>query len=541
MAAATNPHVAGSSSTESARYDTNGGDEASSFCDWEQFHLSTVGASTLHAAAWDGSFAILQFLLAEGQEVDERGSGGVTALMVTLLRHNVQAMRAVFQGSAVVQRNTIMDCRKEDAERLGHTLEVVKLLLHYGADTEARDQDGKTALHLTTNDELFEVARLMLERGARLDAQDVAGRSPLHLCLLDSAGQSVLVTNLLVAHGAPIDLPDTKDETPLDIVVCLGDVTALQLLLNHHALVATDTRRDFAGAVLLQAAELGVGKIVRFLLEGEYTSIDFANARGETALHLAIVKIHPPLIEQLCSSVSAAQLLRARTRVAGESVLHYAARYGSPAEMTSVLTLLGRENSQEVNAASASGLTPLYLTTTAATAGSPMERREKVALLEAHGATLFPRNARLFYGVQGNPNSVLVAVAAAVKRCLAQWLVECNASTLSDFCLKWAACVASSHRSDYPAIAAGGRQTRRGPSTSTPHQSPLCAMLPSVICAGYAVDSVPLLLVLPLEREATPRFVELLGALAAETDHPLLRRLQEELLAVWRREAHLNR
>jgi ankyrin repeat protein len=71
--------------------------------------LPTVGASALHAAAWDGNYDVLEFLLTEGQPVDERGRRGVTALMATLMRHNVQALRAVFQGRAVVQLNTVMD------------------------------------------------------------------------------------------------------------------------------------------------------------------------------------------------------------------------------------------------------------------------------------------------------------------------------------------------------------------------------------------------------------------------------------------------
>jgi ankyrin repeat protein len=213
-------------------------------------------------------------------------------------------------------------CRKEDAERLRHTLEVVKLLLRHGAETEARDQEGKTALLLATNDELFEVAKLLLENGARLDAQDSAGRSPLHACLRAAPEQSVLVTNLLVSRGAPIDLPDQAGETPLTIVVRRGDIATLRLLLNHHSLVATPARQDFSGAVLLQAAELGVVDVVRFLLDGKYTSVDVVNARGETALHLAIVKLREQLVEMLCASPTAEPLLQVKTRDKSESVLH---------------------------------------------------------------------------------------------------------------------------------------------------------------------------------------------------------------------------
>lgn len=84
----------------------------------------------------------------------------------------------------------VEQCREEDEERLKHTLRVVKLLLRHGAKTEACDNEGKTALFLATNDELFEVAKLLLENGARLDAQDSIGRSPLHACLRASPSRA---------------------------------------------------------------------------------------------------------------------------------------------------------------------------------------------------------------------------------------------------------------------------------------------------------------------------------------------------------------
>lgn len=256
--------------------------------------------------------------------------------------------------------------------------------------------------------------------------------------------QSVLVTNLLVSRGAPIDLPDKTGETPFTIVVRHGDITALQLLLNHHSLVATPARQDFSGAVLLHAAELGVVDVVRFLLDGKYTSVDVVNARGETALHLAIMKQRKALVEMLCKSKSAELLLAARTKGKGESVLHYAARFGSPSDLTSVLSLLGKGGSSKVNVASAQGLTPLYLATTASTAGSPSERRAKVAQLEKLGASLFASDALLFREVKNAAGVALVAMNPAVRRCLALWMAECSASSptaFSDFCVNWVACV----------------------------------------------------------------------------------------------------
>ena len=446
----------------------------------------------------------------------------------------------------------LRQCRKEDGERLHHALSVVKLLLRHGAETEARDHDGKTALFFATNDELFDIASLLLENGARMDAQDFSGRSPLHVCLRTFPEQSVLVTNLLLSRGAPIDLPDKDGETPLTIVVRRGDITALQLLLNHHSLVATATRQDFAGAMLLQAAELGIVDTVRFLLDGNYTSIDVVNARGETALHRAIVKRYEQLVEVLCASRSAELLLDIRTQGRKESVLHYAARYGAPLVMHFVLSLMGKERAQEVNLLNAAGWTPMYLATTALSAGSPHERQAKIAQLGKLGASLFSSEMRLFQAIEWGTTVELTAMCLAVQRALALWLPECSATSptaMSAFCIHWLASVQLSRTSTQQddSVQTQGRSEEHDGATSKlvtevamkEQAMPPCPSghlgptLTALVCAGYVVDTVPLLLTLPIKREAVPRFLGLLKTLATESKHVLLHKLQLELLAAW--------
>ncbi|TDH73693.1 hypothetical protein CCR75_007562 [Bremia lactucae] len=500
-------------------------EDVTSFCDWDKFHLPTVGASALHAAAWDGSDQVLKYLLEEGQPVDDRGRHGVTALMVTLLRHNVQALRAIFQGTAVVQLNTVVDCREEDALRLEHTLNVVNLLLRFGAETEARDQDGKTALLLATNDELYEVAKLLIDHGAHMDAQDSTGKSPLHLCLRTCPEQSMLVTNLLVSRGALIDLADKSGETPLTLIVQRGDTTALQLLLNHHSLVATLTRQDFSAAVLLQAADLGIVNIVCFLLEGMYTSIDVVNARGETSLHVALVKQRKALVETLCTFKSATLLLQARTKGTCESVLHYAARYGSARDLQSILALVRQHVSNEVDVANSVGFTPLYLATAASTAGSPEERRAKVQQLQKHGASFFFKNVRLFRAIQNAVPTKVMIVHPAVRRLLGLWLIECSdraRGSVSDFCMHWLACV---QRPESNGLHVEAEWTL------------LSQAVNAFVCAGYALDAMPLLLVLPIKRVLMPRFFELLKKLALDSKHASMLQLHAELVIAWQ-ESH---
>lgn len=57
-----------------------------------------------------------------------------------------------------------------------------KLLLDAGADVRAALGPGRaTALHLAAEDGHAECARLLLEHGARIDLPNLRGQTPLHL------------------------------------------------------------------------------------------------------------------------------------------------------------------------------------------------------------------------------------------------------------------------------------------------------------------------------------------------------------------------
>ena len=53
------------------------------------------------------------------------------------------------------------------------------LLLQYGADVEARDNNGETALHLAARKNHSEIAALLFEHGANANAENIKDLTPL--------------------------------------------------------------------------------------------------------------------------------------------------------------------------------------------------------------------------------------------------------------------------------------------------------------------------------------------------------------------------
>lgn len=93
-------------------------------------------------------------------------------------------------------------------------LELMELLLSYGADPEMKEHDsigGATPLLIACHRHAMEAAELLLNHKANINVQDSLGFSPLHYAARD--GDLDLV-HLLIAKGATLDLRDSFGKTP---------------------------------------------------------------------------------------------------------------------------------------------------------------------------------------------------------------------------------------------------------------------------------------------------------------------------------------
>lgn len=345
------------------------------------------------------------------------------------------------------------------------------------------------------------------------------------------------MANLLVSRGANIDLEDTDGVTPLNFALQQRNVNMLQIILNQHHLVVTAERKDFAADLLLSAVDYEVEEAVRLVVEGGYTPVTVCNAKGETPLHRAIVKQNPQMMELLMDLDAAISSLTTVT-ITGDSPAHYAAQFGSISEMRPLLRYLTRifgdlqeldDAINPLNDTNQLGLTCLYV---AGTSGSTIDRRSSerdaiVRLLLQHGARLFPRDCVLH---DSNPNQLLLH--ERVRRGMVLWIqdvsdwnhqiesddeeedgVEARPSNrlLTELCAEWVASVAS-----LPTL---------------PASSDFSAVLMVMISTGYACDTVPLLLEVPLLRTATPSLLRRLDRFARSPhEHSLLLELHAELL-----------
>jgi uncharacterized protein len=157
-------------------------------------------ASALFEAAGQGDLAVVERLLGEGVEVDERGRNAETPLIA-----------AALAGEAAI----------------------AKLLIARGADVMARNRGGLTPLHAAAYSGSVDVARLLLDNGADLeDRNNVAGATPL---ILAAEENRVVVAELLIARGADLNVTDRDGFTALTQAWAKQRPEMVRLLKEHGA------------------------------------------------------------------------------------------------------------------------------------------------------------------------------------------------------------------------------------------------------------------------------------------------------------------
>jgi len=169
-----------------------------------------------------------------------------------------QVQELVDKGADVDAKNDYGKTALMEAADKGH-LEVVKLLLNKGADVNARQKEGGTALTWAALSGRVEVVKLLLEKGAEFDVR----------------GQNILTALFLSAARGPLEMVKLLQEKGVDInaghgralinAVDGGNVQVVKLLLNGGADV--NTKDDSKTTVLMNAVGKGRLEITNLLLD----------------------------------------------------------------------------------------------------------------------------------------------------------------------------------------------------------------------------------------------------------------------------------
>ncbi len=165
------------------------------------------------------------------------------------------------------------------AVRSGDSAELERLL-DAGADVDAPEPDGATALHWAVHDDDLEAAGLLLEAGADASRANEIGATPLFLASIN--GNDAMI-ELLLEHGADPNETFRNGETALMLAARTGRLDAIEALLAHGAEV--DARESLRGttALMWAAANENAGAVAALVEHGAEVglkSYDTERGRG---------------------------------------------------------------------------------------------------------------------------------------------------------------------------------------------------------------------------------------------------------------------
>jgi ankyrin repeat protein len=245
-------------------------------------------------------------------------------------------------------------------------LELVKLLIHQGADLHARDNSGYYPIDLAAEYGHLEIVKYLIENGGDVTAEKVPCLYTPPLRRAVEAGHIEVVKYLLEKKS---DGEKFYCDWEMDIAARKGYLEIFKLLIDQGA--DKDVKDNYVRTPLHIAAKYGYIEVVRYLI-AKGADIEAKANKGRTPLHLAAKKGHLEIIKFL---IDKGADLNVRVG-AGYSSLHLAAERGH-LEVVKYLV----EKGADLNDRSHANFSPLQL---AATRG----RHEVVKYLVERGADL---------------------------------------------------------------------------------------------------------------------------------------------------------
>lgn len=125
--------------------------------------------------------------------------------------------------------------------------DVVQVLIDHGADIHAKNDSGKTALHISANSDkndvnfgygarkiensaYGEIVSILLRNGARVNDQDDEGMTALHYAA--KSGNNDII-NTLIKHGSSIDERNVNGDTALKMAIYEHNISSIEVLMKH--------------------------------------------------------------------------------------------------------------------------------------------------------------------------------------------------------------------------------------------------------------------------------------------------------------------
>ena len=247
-------------------------------------HRNSAGLTPLMISCQQGKLDVVKYLVTRGSDVHAKSKEYMTAFEYAFLtdcEEIVEYMRVKSKELSSEQgTNLIFASKVQDLQLLSN-------LLLQGENPNIKDpaQRWCSLLHIAIFVRNLDMVKLLLHHGANVNETDIENRTPLfEACLM---GDEVIVSFLLEC-GANTNIRDEQEHSPLMCACQCGSIVIVKMLLQNGAL---QSFKDKTGlSALGHATKRGHRDIVKLFLEIGQVNVDIRDIRGLTCLSVAALR-----------------------------------------------------------------------------------------------------------------------------------------------------------------------------------------------------------------------------------------------------------
>ncbi|KAA3673091.1 uncharacterized protein DEA37_0000873 [Paragonimus westermani] len=193
-----------------------------------------LGFTPLMLAAQKNMLEMLEILLDYNANSNTKNDTGKTALMFAAFKGNLECMEALLESGADVNAVDHSGLSALHLATDGEQTRAIKLLVKNGANLENRDFGlGWTPLIRCAglkNNGNVDVACELIRAGAQIDALDNDGKTALHNCVMVNHHT---LCEILLKHGARLDLTTNTGYNAFTLAESSGNQKLVQLITDY--------------------------------------------------------------------------------------------------------------------------------------------------------------------------------------------------------------------------------------------------------------------------------------------------------------------
>ena len=282
-----------------------------------------------------------------------RAAGLDDSLYAAIRTNDLNRLRSLAKDSAAANTRDEHGVTPLMEAAAAGSLDAMKLLLDKGADPNAVNMFGSTALLWSATD--LAKVRLLLDHHAGVKAVSKQGRTALQVAAMSD--HSAEIVRLLIAKGADVKTVDNMMMTALNAAALGNDTETIRMLVEAGVDV------NAAGPLMAADAIVGESPLMNAAYQGNLAAAKLLLAKGAK-------------VNAVSDREKAYQVKNGSIALGGWTALSIAAAYG-PADLVKALLDAGAD----VNVKDVRGMTPLMLA-----AATDRQNPEILRMLLAKGA-----------------------------------------------------------------------------------------------------------------------------------------------------------